>query len=122
MSDNYIIDCQGFEVYHKTEEKNDTGISCAFYNSWQEKDRNSLNDIEEETYKELLYLFDRMIELDKSIECGIRDQIIGQPPIYVGWCDLEKATQEKLDALQKLLQEVGFIVKRIDKDRYVTCD
>jgi hypothetical protein len=44
----------------------------------------------------------------------------GTAPIILGWSSFEKATPEKLESLKNILEKAGFIVKRLEKDRYIT--
>lgn len=118
-NESYICDMRGFAAYHKTE--NESPVSCFLYHAFGENDRSRIDDIEDEKIRNNIYkLFDELIKLDKNIDCDISDACMATPPIMLGWSSIEKATPEKLETLKALLEEAGFIVTRLEKDRYIT--
>lgn len=118
-NESYISDMCGFETYHKRDEEHN--ISKTLYHALWENDRDRIWDIEDESLQAMLYkVFDEINQMDENIWCGIADQCMAEPPIYLGWSSVEETTPEKLEALKTLLEKEGFITERIYKDRFVT--
>lgn len=120
-NESYITDIRGFAVYHKTEDRCDSNISLSLNCAMGECDRNRIEYIEDEDIRKAVYkVFDKIGKLDPSIGSCMSDQCTGQPPMAIGWSDMEKATPEKLLALKTILEEAGFIVEVLEKDRFIT--
>ena len=120
-NESYIIDMRGFAVYHKTEDICNSGISLFLNCAMGECDRNRINEIEDKDIRKTVYkVFDKIGELDPDIGSCMSDQCMGEPPMAIGWRDMEKATPEKLLALKAILEEAGFIVEVLEKDRFIT--
>jgi hypothetical protein len=120
-NESYIIDIRGFSVYYKTEDRYNSDISLSLNCAMGERDRNRINEIEDKDIRKAVYkVFDKMSEIDPDIESCMSNQCEGQSPMAIGWSDMEKATPEKLVALKEILEEAGFIVEVIEKDRFIT--
>ena len=85
-----------------------------------------LRDGEEEGYRESLKtsgfdpLYRALVAFDPNemVITQMADLCIGEGDMAIGWDPASKPTDEMLAALQKIMEDAGYEVSRLEKDRF----
>jgi hypothetical protein len=125
---SYIVDIRGFEI-EGSEDKPELfdfiqALYYAFNMGSMEGVKKEIEFRNKEDEKKIIGVFEMIEKLDSDIEGHIADQCLGEGSLAIGWRwdtpQPEKATPKKLEALKTILENVGFTVQSLEKDRFLT--